>query len=244
MVEFFTHLTRMLNESWWIALISAFIWGIISIVLSPCHLASIPLLVGFINDRDRLTKGRAALISILFSLGILITLGIIGLITGLLGRILGDIGGFGNYIVGGFLILFGIYMMDIIKLSFFEQGVKPTLKTKGLLAGFLMGLIFGIALGPCTFAFMAPMLGFVFTIASTNLLYAVALLVAFAAGHCLVIILAGTFTGIVRKFLNWNENSGGVVWAKRICGILLITAGIYFFIVALFFMFTINIVIF
>lgn len=232
MIEFFTWLTQMLNEAWWIALFSAFIWGVISIILSPCHLAAIPLIVGFINDRENITKTRAALLSSLFALGILITLGIIGLFTGLLGRILGDIGGIGNYIVGVFLVLFGIYMMDIIRLPFMEKGVKPTIKKKGLLSAFLIGLIFGIALGPCAFAFMAPMLGIVFNIASTNLVYALLLLFAFAIGHCLVIIFAGTFTEIVRRFLNWNEKSGGVVWLKRICGVLIIGAAIYLFITA------------
>ena len=108
MIELFTGLTNMLFESWWLALISAFIWGVLSIILSPCHLATIPLIVGFINDRENITKGRAAQLSSLFAFGILITLGLIGVITGVLGRILGDIGSFGNYVVGVFLIFFGI----------------------------------------------------------------------------------------------------------------------------------------
>ncbi|MBN2444446.1 MAG: hypothetical protein JXJ04_23990 [Spirochaetales bacterium] len=233
MLSFFTQLTEMLYSSWWIALLSSFIWGILSIILSPCHLATIPLIVSFINDRETVTKSRAALLSTLFSLGILITLGCIGLITGLMGRILGDIGGFGNYFVAAFLIFFGIYMMDIIKLPFLEEGVKPVIKNKGLLSSFIIGLIFGIALGPCTFAFMAPILGIVFTIASANLMYAISLLFVFALGHCFVIVLAGTFTEVVRQFLKWNEKSGGVIWIKKICGVLLIAAAFYLIILAI-----------
>lgn len=232
MIEFFTMLTNMLYQSWWIALISSFIWGVISVILSPCHMATIPLIVGFINDRETITKARAALLSSMFSLGILITLGIIGVITSLLGRIMGDIGGIGNYIVGVFLVFFGIYMLDIIKIPFLENGVSPIVKKKGLLSAFLIGLIFGIALGPCAFAFMAPMLGIVFNIASTNIVYAILLLLSFAIGHCIFIVLAGTFTEVVRTFLNWNEKSGGVVWLKRICGLLIIIAAVYLFITA------------
>jgi cytochrome c-type biogenesis protein len=232
MLEFFTGLSRMLQESWWLALLSSFIWGVLSIVLSPCHLGTIPLVVGFINDRENITKRRAALLSALFALGILVTLGVIGVVTGLLGRILGDIGGIGNYIVGVFLILFGVYMMDIIRLPFLEKGITPVIRKKGMLSALVIGLVFGIALGPCAFAFMAPMLGIVFNIASSNLLYAITLLFMFALGHCAVIVLAGTFTEVVRRFLNWNEKSGGVVWMKRICGVLLIAAGIYLFVTA------------
>ncbi|MDI6840047.1 MAG: hypothetical protein QMD71_04205 [bacterium] len=67
-----------------IALGGAFIWGIISILMSPCHLASIPLIVGFIDGQGRISTKRAFLIATLFALGILITIAIIGLITGLI----------------------------------------------------------------------------------------------------------------------------------------------------------------
>lgn len=232
MLELFSQLTVMLSETWWVALLSAFIWGILSIILSPCHMATIPLIVSFINDRETITKGRAAFIATSFALGILFTLGLIGLITGLLGRILGDIGSFGNYIVGAFLIFFGIYMLGIFKLPFLENGISPTIRQKGVLAAFVVGLVFGLALGPCAFAFMAPMLGIVFNVATQNLIYALSLLAFFAVGHCFVIVLAGTFSGVVRQFLNWNERSQGVVWVKRVCGILIIFAAIYLFITA------------
>ena len=232
MLELFTFLSHMLTDSWWIALLSSFIWGILSIILSPCHLTTIPLIIGFINNSENITKIRAALLSTLFALGILITLGLIGLLTGISGRILGDIGGFGNYIVGAFLIIFGVYMMDIIKIPFFEQGISPHIKKRGLLSAFLIGLTFGIALGPCAFAFMAPMLGIVFKIASSNLIYSLLLILLFSLGHCFVIVFAGTFTEIIRKYLKWNEKSNGVIWLKRICGILIICSAIYLFFTA------------
>lgn len=228
MIELFTNLTAMLYSSWWLAILSSFIWGILSIILSPCHLSSIPLLIGFINDSGTRTKGKSAQLSTLFALGILITLGIIGGITGSIGRILGDIGPIGNIFVGILLIFFGIYLLGIFNFSFLENGIKPTIKKKGALTAFLLGLMFGIALGPCTFAFIAPMLGIVFSTVATNILFAVLLLSAFAIGHCLVIVLAGTFTGAVREFLNWNEKSGIIIWIKRICGVLLIITAVYF----------------
>ena len=51
---------------------AALVWGVLSIVLSPCHLASIPLIVGFIDGQGRMSTKRAFLIALLFSLGILI----------------------------------------------------------------------------------------------------------------------------------------------------------------------------
>ena len=101
------------------------------------------------------------------------------------------------------------------------------MKRKGMLAAFILGLVFGIAIGPCTFAYMAPMLAVTFRVASTALLYGIALLVLYGIGHCSVIVVAGTSTGLVQRYLNWNERSKGAVILKRICGVLVLLAGLY-----------------
>ena len=101
------------------------------------------------------------------------------------------------------------------------------MKRKGYLAAFLLGLVFGIALGPCTFAFMAPMLAVTFKLAATNAPYGILLLSLYGVGHCAVIVLAGTCTELVQNYLNWNEASRGAVILKRVCGILVLAGGIY-----------------
>jgi len=101
------------------------------------------------------------------------------------------------------------------------------MKRKGMLAAFILGLVFGIALGPCTFAYMAPMLAVTFRLADTHLAYGIALLLAYGIGHCSVIILAGTFTEVVQRYLNWSERSKGTVILKRVCGVLVLLGGIY-----------------
>ena len=210
-----------------IALTASFVWGVLSILLSPCHLASIPLIVGFIDKQGRISTKRAFLIASLFSSGILITIAAIGLITGLLGRMLGNIGHYGNYIVAVIFFIIGLHLLEIIPLPFLGKSSQPAFKKKGLLAGFILGLVFGIALGPCTFAYMAPMLGVTFALASTNLAYGVLLLLVYGIGHCSVIVFAGTFTEVVQHYLNWNEKSKGTVIIKKICGVLVILGGIY-----------------
>ena len=96
-----------------------------------------------------------------------------------------------------------------------------------MLAAFILGLVFGIALGPCTFAYMAPMLGVTFRLATTNLLYGVLLLLVYGIGHCSVIVLAGTSTELVQQYMNWNERSKGAVILKKVCGVLVLLGGVY-----------------
>ncbi|OGS20983.1 MAG: cytochrome C biogenesis protein [Elusimicrobia bacterium RIFOXYA2_FULL_40_6] len=228
LLRIFTWFSGTLQSAPHIALFGSFVWGILSVILSPCHLSSIPLIVGFINGQGKVSVKRAFLISLFFSTGILITIGAIGLLTGIAGRMLGDIGRFGNYFVAAIFFVVGLYLMDIIPLPFLNSGVnQPGFTKKGLFAAFVLGLIFGIALGPCTFAYMAPILGLAFSVAAKNIIFAVSLVFAYALGHISVIVFAGTFSEAVQNYLNWNEKSKGVKIVKNICGMLIILGGAY-----------------
>jgi len=222
----FTWVTKLLYGHPLLGLLGAFIWGILSILLSPCHLASIPLIIGFISQQEELTTRKAFRISLAFALGILVTIGLIGVITSLLGRMLGDIGRWSNYLVAAIFVLVGLYLLGIIK---FELPGAANAKTRGrgAWAGFVLGLIFGLALGPCTFAYMAPILAIVLAKSSTSLVYGVPLLLAYGIGHCAVIVFAGTFTRVIENYLHWNENSKVLGLIKKACGLLLLVAAVY-----------------
>ena len=189
-------------------------------------MSSIPLVVGFINNQSEISIKRTFNISLVFAIGILITIALIGLITLSLGHIMGDIGTTGNYLVAGIFFIMGLYLLDVIKLPWEGMAVKGT-KYKGLPASLILGLLFGIGLGPCTFAFMAPVLGVVFQTATTNMVLAGGLPLAFALGHCSIIIGAGTLTKWVQKYLNWSDKSKITLYIKRVCGVLVILGGVY-----------------
>lgn len=226
MEALFTTLTSAAEGAPVIALSAAVIWGILSILLSPCHLASIPLIIGFIGEQGRMTRRRVFFSSLLFATGILLTIALIGVITAAAGRMLGDVGRYGNYFVAVIFFVVGLHLMDVISLSW-GGPVQVGRRRKGLLAAFVLGLVFGIALGPCTFAYMAPMLGITFKLGAEQPLYAGSLLLMYGIGHCSVIVIAGTSTGLVQQYMNWNEHTEGVVVLKRICGLLVILGGLY-----------------
>ena len=231
MEQVFAALTRAVEGMPALAVGAALGWGILSILLSPCHLASIPLIVGFIDEQGRISTGRAFLISTLFAVGILITIGAIGAITAAAGRMMGDVGSYGNYFVAVIFFIVGLHLVDVIPMPWSGPG-KVGMKRKGLLAAFILGLVFGIALGPCTFAYMAPMLGITFKLAATNIGYGILLLAVYGVGHCSVIVLAGTFTEVVQHYLNWNEQSKGAVILKKVCGVLVLLGGVYLIYIA------------
>lgn len=227
----FTTLTHAVEGTPAVALGTALVWGILSVLLSPCHLASIPLIVGFIDKQGQMSTRRAFGISTLFAVGILITIAAIGAATGAAGRMLGDVGRLGNYFVALIFFGVGLHLLDVIPLPFSGPG-QVGMKRKGLLAAFVLGLVFGIALGPCTFAYMAPMLAVTFRLASTNLVFGILLLLVYGVGHCSVIIVAGTSTSLVQRYMNWNEQSHATLLVKRICGVLVLLGGLYLIYIA------------
>ncbi len=226
MERLFTSLSHAVEGTPAIALGAALAWGVLSIVLSPCHLSSIPLIVGLISGQGRTTTARACGVATVFAVGILVTIAAVGGITAAAGRMMGDVGRWGNDFVAVIFFAVGLYLLDVIPMPWSGPG-QVGMKRKGLLAAFALGLLFGIAVGPCTFAYMAPMLGVAFKLASTKPVYSASLLLAFGMGHCLVIVLAGTFTEIVQRYLSWNEQSKGVKALKYCCAILVLLGGVY-----------------
>lgn len=226
MQQLFTTLTRAVEGTPAIALAASLVWGVLSILLSPCHLASIPLIVGFIDKQGRISTKRAFFIATLFAVGILITIAGIGAVTAAAGRMMGDVGKYGNYFVALIFFIVGLHLLDVIPLPLSGPG-QVNMKRKGMPAAFILGLIFGIAIGPCTFAYMAPMLAVAFKVASSQFFYGASLLVAYGIGHCSVIVIAGTCTELVQHYMDWSEKSKGTTIVRRICGILVLLGGIY-----------------
>jgi len=220
----FTILDRACGGSAPAALAAAAAWGVLSLVLSPCHLASIPLIVGFLGAGRRLGPARGAGLAASFAAGLVVTIAAVGALTAAAGRMLGDLGAAGTWIVAAVFLVVGLHLLGLLPLPLPAPG---TVRARGRGAGpaFLLGLVFGLALGPCTFAFMAPLLGVVFAVAGERPVYAFFLLLAYAAGHAALIVAAGSAAGAVQRALEWNERRGGLTILRRVCGLLVLAAG-------------------
>ena len=224
--ELFTYLSLALGGSVVMAAGASLAWGVASILLSPCHLSSIPLIVGYITAETERTTTRALLLSTIFALGILLSIALLGILTAMLGRILGDIGEWGNILLAAVFLVMGLALLDVIRLPWVGYGGNTSARRSG--SGiFMLGLMFGLGLGPCTFAFLAPILGLVFSAASDHISFSVLLLAAFALGHAGVIVVAGTLTQTIARYLAWTSSSPVAVWLRRGAGVLVLLAGIY-----------------
>ena len=203
---------------------AVFLAGVISSA-SPCVLATIPLVVGFVGgyaDGDRLKAFRY---SMAFVLGLSLTFTVFGAAAGLLGTMFGTLGGPWYLIAGSIALVMGGQMMGLYEIRLpIRRDFKP--KQGGIVGSFLLGLFFGVVSSPCA----TPVLVVLLTLVAGKgqLLYGVALLFCYAIGHCLLMLFAGTFTGFVEGFVKARGVVNFSLWAKRGSGGVIALVGGWF----------------
>ena len=203
-----------------------FVWGMISVLFSPCHLASIPLIVGYVGGQEKMIKPRqAGLYSILFTSGLFITIALIGIICALLGRMLGDVGNYWQILVGIILIWVALGMLGVEKCSM-SGSLLYKLNLRGMFGAFVLGLAYGVLSGSCTFGFIAPILAIISV--QGKVITGIVLIILFGIGHCLPIVIAGSSTAAVKKLLENSMWNGAGQWFRKIAGSTIVLLGIYF----------------
>lgn len=209
-----------------IAALGAFFWGMVSVLFSPCHLASIPLIVAYVGGRESaVTPRKAGWYAGAFSLGLFITIAVVGIVCAMLGRMLGDVGIWWQILVGAVLVWVALGMLGVQACSM-PGFLLHRLKLRGVHGAFGLGLVYGVLSGTCTFGFIAPILAIVTVqgkIAAGSLM-----MILFALGHCLPIVVAGSSTAIVRRLTESGAWQGAGLWFRRCAGVMIALLGVYF----------------
>lgn len=209
-----------------LAALGCFLWGMISVLLSPCHLASIPLVVAYVGGQDQIVMGRQAVrYALLFSTGLFLTIVLVGVICALLGRMLGDVGPYWTIAVGLILIWVAADMLGLARCSI-PGGLMTKLKIRGAWGAFVLGLAYGVLSGSCTFGFIAPILAIITV--QQQVLTGVLLILLFALGHCLPIAIAGSSTATVKRLLANSSFSRASIWFRKGAGLVIGGLGVYF----------------
>ncbi|GAO01499.1 cytochrome c biogenesis CcdA family protein [Anaeromyxobacter sp. PSR-1] len=212
-----------------LALAAAFSWGILSVALSPCHLSSVPLVVAYMSGDDEFPESRRALwLSSAFAAGILASIALVGAVTAAAGRMLGDVGRVGTWAVAVVFFAVGLNLLGVLPLPAFIS-TPARGGRRGATGALLLGLVFGVALGPCTFAFMAPLLGIAFHASGTRgAAYGLLLVALYGLGHAAAIAVAGSSIQSVNRWLGWRSGARAVAVVKAVAGVMVMLGGAYF----------------
>ncbi|MBW1861252.1 MAG: sulfite exporter TauE/SafE family protein [Deltaproteobacteria bacterium] len=226
--SFFITVNEWIVSGATIAAAGCFLWGMISVVFSPCHLASIPLIIAYVGGQEKILNPReAGFYSLAFTSGLFITIALIGIICALLGRMLGDVGNYWQILIGLILVWVALGMLGVEKCSM-SGSLLYRLNFRGLFGAFSLGLAYGILSGSCTFGFIAPIMAIITV--QKQIATGILFILLFAIGHCLPILVAGSSTAVVKRFMENSSWQGAGNWFRKGAGVVIIMLGAYFII--------------
>lgn len=211
--------------------LGAFLWGISSVILSPCGISIIPLVVGYVANTDTPSHFRAFTISCAFCLGIVINLMLVGFVMSGIGTIFGGYERLLTLITAGVFVIMGLHLVGVLRVKFFAlgSGAKGT-ESQNMKGAVVLGIVSGLAIGPCSIAYVSPVLSLAMSEASGGFMSSAGLVLSYALGYSAVLVCAGTFAQIFSYYLHSGDNGiiGLAVKAVNIlCGVVLVFGGVY-----------------
>lgn len=233
MIENLTgNLSLYLESSILLALLAAYLGGIL-ISFTPCTYPLIPVTIGFIGAQGSSSRARGFLLSLFYVCGLAGTYAALGAAAALSGRIFGQMQTtpWTYFIMANLCLVMGLSMLDVfnINIPVPQKMMKLTHpgSKKGFLNSFLVGAVSGVVIGPCT----APVLGVLlaYVAVKTNVLLGMTLLFIFAFGMGTLLIIIGTFAGVIAAMPKSGE---WMIKIKFISGLILIGAAEYFLYIA------------
>jgi thiol:disulfide interchange protein DsbD len=226
MTELVTALKAALESGSAIAYILVFLGGILT-SFEPCIYTMLPITIGFISSHSSGSKMRSFLLSVTYVLGIALTYSALGVVAALTGGLFGQTASnpWINLAMGNICILLGLSMFDIytIKMPAFIMRLQNKRIGKGFVTIFFLGIFSGFVAGPCTAAVLFVALGYVAK--SQSIFTGFSLLFTFSIGMGLILIVLGTFTGLL---LSLPKAGPWMLRIRKIMGFVLIIIGEYF----------------
>ena len=227
MEEFLGNIAQYIHGNPWLAVVAVFIGGIMT-AGNPCVLAMIPLMMSFVAGRKSEKPGilRAFAYSAVFVFGLSITFTILGVVASLAGNLYGDVSNVWNWIVAAVCLVMGLHLAGILNFSI-PTPISNQPKITGFIGAFVMGLLFGFVSTPCAGPILIVLLAY---LAGTgaSVAYGAFLLLVYALGHSLLILLAGTSMGAAKKIIESKNITRATEYMRRVAGVLIVFVGLYF----------------
>ncbi len=192
-----------ISNNFWIAPLFALLAGALT-SFTPCSLSSIPLVIGYVGGYAGSDVKKAFRYSLVFCLGMAITFTALGTIASLMGRLMQVTGTWWYLILGVLMVLMALQTWDIIHIIPQNTAMSKNSK-KGYIGAAITGMLGGLFASPCATPVLIVLLAMVAE--KGNLVWGIVLLLLYSIGHSVLIMVAGTSIGFVRK-LSASEKYG------------------------------------
>ncbi len=227
LAELIANAGQLIHSQPWLAVVAVFVGGLAS-AAAPCVLTLIPLMMSFVGGSkdQRLGTARAFGYSLVFVAGLSASFVTMGLLAALAGRMYGDIPAAFHWVVAAVCLVMGLQLMGILKFEIPVLMSAPP-RLRGVLGALVLGLLFGLVSAPCA----APMLVVLLTYlagSGASIPYGCLLMLAYALGHSVLIIVAGTSMGAARAMIESRKWASASTWLKRGSGLAIVLLGLWF----------------
>jgi len=230
--DFFQHPETFLQGSIIIAFVAAYAAGLLT-SLTPCVYPVIPITIAYLGVQKSTSTLRRVLISIIYVLGMAVTYTALGAFAAMTGMLFGQIQSnpWLYFIIANICLIMGLSMMGFfsiaIPLPAFLSSPQKTSSRGSLMGGFIVGVMSGLIVGPCT----TPVLAALLTIIASrqNVALGMSLMFVFSVGMGTLLIAIGSFARIITHL---PKSGTWMVWVNRIFGLILVCVGEYFLIKA------------
>jgi cytochrome c biogenesis protein CcdA len=220
--------SQYIHTSPWLALSAVFVGGMLT-ASNPCVLAMIPLMMSFVAGSRDQKPGvlRAFLFSLVFVLGLGITFTTLGMVAALAGKLYGDVSSAWNWVVAAVCLVMGLHLAGAITVPIPSLGGRLQPKTRGVVGALVLGLLFGVVSAPCAAPILVVLLTYLAG-SGASVPWGGTLLLVYALGHSVLILIAGTSMGAARALLE-NKKATRALGVLRSCaGGLIVLVGVYF----------------
>ncbi|NJN37622.1 MAG: cytochrome c biogenesis protein CcdA [Acaryochloridaceae cyanobacterium CSU_3_4] len=192
--------------------------------LTPCTLSMLPITVGYIGGYETENRWQAMIQSMWFCLGLAMTLAGLGIGAALVGKVYGQVGVGLAIGVSLMAIIMGLNLLEALPLQLPSFSgidlISPRLPKS--IRSFLLGLTFGLVASPCSTPVLATLLAWIST--TQDPMLGGSLLLSYTAGYTAPLVIAGTFTSVIKRFLAIRRWSA---WITPASGILLVAFGVF-----------------
>ena len=189
--------------------------------LGPCSLSLLPVTIAYLSGFN---EGQKPFIkSLTFCSGIVFSLVILGSLSGLLGKIYGQIPFEIEILVPIITIIMGLNLLGFLKLKF-PNGPDPNIWRERIpkpLAPIAAGMMFGLAASPCTTPVLAVLLAWIAE--HGDPVTGIVLLACFGLGQIMPLLLAGTTAAAIPKLLSMRSIS---TWIPSVSGVIFLITGL------------------
>lgn len=218
-------LSEIIKNNFWIAPIISLIAGVLT-SFTPCSLSSVPLVIGYVGGTDSKEPQKAFKLSLIFVLGSAVTFTSLGVIATMFGKMLRLAGDWWYLVLSGLLILMVLQLWEIINVIP-QNNILTKNKKRGFVGAFIAGILAGLFASPCSTPVLIVLLAIVS--AKGSLIYGILLLLLYSIGHSILVILAGTSIGFVKKTKQSTRYEKINNAIKIVLGILILVLALYMF---------------